>query len=45
MLTFFAPGAIWEDAGLGTFEGAAAIRGFWRDWFASYEETAARCAA
>ena len=45
MLSFFAPGAIWEDAGLGTFEGAAAIRGFWQDWFASYVETAARCAA
>ena len=24
--------------GLGTFEGKAAIRRFWQDWFASFEE-------
>ena len=38
-MSFFAPDAVWEGAGLGTtFEGLAAIRGFWEDWFASYEE-------
>ena len=38
MLSFFAPDAVWENAGLGTFEGVAAIRDFFEDWFASYEE-------
>ena len=40
MLSFFAPDAVWEGRpGLGaTFEGEAAIRAFWQDWFASYEE-------
>jgi ketosteroid isomerase-like protein len=39
MLSFFAPDAVLENMGaLGTFEGVAAIRGFWQDWFASYEE-------
>jgi len=41
MLGFFAPDAVWEteDTGaVGTFEGRAAIRGFWQDWWASYEE-------
>jgi ketosteroid isomerase-like protein len=39
MLGFFAPDAVLENAeGLGTFEGKAAIRRFWQDWFASFEE-------
>ena len=39
MLSFFAPDAVLENAeGLGTFEGKAAIRRFWQDWFATYEE-------
>ena len=39
MVSFFAPHAVWETVGLGTtFEGVAAIRGFWQDWYASYEE-------
>ena len=39
MQRFFASDAVVENMGaLGTFEGAAAIRGFWQDWFASYEE-------
>src|SRR5947199_4278306 len=38
-LSFFAPDAVWEARAFGiTFEGVAAIRGFWQDWFASYEE-------
>jgi hypothetical protein len=38
-LSFFAPDAVWETVALGTtFEGVAAIRGFWQDWWASYEE-------
>jgi hypothetical protein len=39
MVSLFAPDAVLENMGaLGTFEGVAAIRGFWQDWFASYEE-------
>ena len=39
VLSFFAPDAVWETVGLGTtFEGVAAIRGFWQDWWAGYEE-------
>ena len=37
--SFFATDAVWETVGLGTtFEGVAAIRGFWQDWWAGYEE-------
>jgi ketosteroid isomerase-like protein len=39
MLRFFAPDGVLENTGaLGTFEGETSIRGFWQDWFASYEE-------
>ena len=38
MLGFFAPDAVWEGTLESTLEGVAAIRGFWEDWFASYEE-------
>jgi len=39
LLSFFAPDAVWEGMALRTsFQGVEAIRGFWQDWFASYEE-------
>ena len=41
MLRTYAPDAVWDMnplGGLGTFEGHVAIRGFWEDWYASYEE-------
>ena len=39
MVSFYAPDAVWEGRASGmTFEGRTAIRGFWEDWFASYEE-------
>jgi ketosteroid isomerase-like protein len=37
--SWFAPDAVWEAVSLGTsFEGVAAIRGFFEDWLAPYEE-------
>ena len=37
--SFFAPDAVWETVGLGTtFEGVAAIRGFWQAWWARCDE-------
>ena len=41
-LTFFAPDAVWDTSpmGMGTFEGLAAIRGFFEDWLGAYEEYA-----
>lgn len=40
MVRLFRPGAVWDlsDAGLGTFEGATAIRRFVEDWQGSYED-------
>src|SRR5947199_3963572 len=39
VVSFYAPDAVWEGRASGmTFEGRTAIRGFWEDWFASYEE-------
>jgi ketosteroid isomerase-like protein len=39
MLSQFAPDAVWEAAPLGvSFEGVAAIRGFFEDWIGSYDE-------
>ena len=40
MMRLFRPGAVWDlsDAGLGTFEGATAIRRFVEDWQGSYED-------
>jgi ketosteroid isomerase-like protein len=39
MLSPFVPDAVWEAAPLGvSFEGVAAIRGFFEDWIGSYEE-------
>jgi hypothetical protein len=38
-MRWYAPDAVLENAeGLGTFDGKAAIRRFWQDWFASFEE-------
>ena len=38
--SLYAPDGVWDMAGtgFGTFEGRAAIRGFYEDWLASYEE-------
>src|SRR5947209_3556626 len=41
ILLRYAPDAVWDMSplgGLGRFEGHAAIRAFWADWYASYEE-------
>jgi ketosteroid isomerase-like protein len=41
ILLRYAPDAVWDMnplGGLGTFEGHVAIRGFWEDWYASYED-------
>jgi ketosteroid isomerase-like protein len=39
VMSFYAPDAVLENAeGIGTFEGKAAIRDFWQDRLASYEE-------
>src|SRR5689334_14970628 len=39
-MRFYAPGAVWDGShtGVGTFEGAAAVRRFFEDWLAAYEE-------
>src|SRR5438105_15517036 len=38
---FYAANAVWETVSLGTsFEGVAAIRGFYEDWLGAYEEYA-----
>jgi ketosteroid isomerase-like protein len=39
-MTFYAPDAVWDASrtGIGTFEGAAAIRRFFEDWVGAYEE-------
>jgi ketosteroid isomerase-like protein len=37
ILAFYARDAVWDTDGMGTFEGPAAIRGFWEDWWSSYE--------
>jgi ketosteroid isomerase-like protein len=41
ILLRYAPEAVWDMnplGGLGTFQGHVAIRGFWEDWYASYED-------
>ena len=40
IMGFHAPDAAWDlsDLGLGTFDGAAAIRGFVEDWFATWQD-------
>ena len=38
ILAHYASGAVWDMSdGMGTFEGPSAIRGFWQDWWSSYE--------
>jgi ketosteroid isomerase-like protein len=38
IFSFYAPGAVWDmPDGMGTFKGEAAIRGFWEEWWSSYE--------
>ena len=39
-MSFFGPDAVWDLSlvGLGTYEGIAAIRGFFEDWIGTYEE-------
>jgi ketosteroid isomerase-like protein len=39
MLSFLDPDAVWETLSLGaSFEGVAAIRGFFEDWLGAYDE-------
>src|ERR1700694_5238585 len=39
VMSFYAPDAVWEAVSLGTsFEGVAAIRGFFEDWTGAYGE-------
>ena len=40
VLSFYAPNAVWDRSpmGTGTFDGLAAIRGFFKGWFSTYEE-------
>jgi ketosteroid isomerase-like protein len=39
-MSFYGPDSIWDlsEIGLGTYEGLAAIRRFFEDWVASYDE-------
>jgi ketosteroid isomerase-like protein len=37
ILAHYASDAVWDTEGMGTFKGPAAIRGFWEDWWDSYE--------
>ncbi len=39
VMSFYAPDAAWDgsDTGVGTFEGAAAIRSFLEDWVGTFE--------
>src|ERR1700680_620798 len=38
LMEFFAPDVVWTVGELGSFEGLAAVRGFWEDWIGSYED-------
>jgi ketosteroid isomerase-like protein len=39
MMSFYAADSIWDSPPLGTsFEGVAAIRGFYEDWMSTYDE-------
>jgi ketosteroid isomerase-like protein len=42
LVSFYTCDVVYDvsDAGLGTFEGARAVRGFFEDWWASYDEYA-----
>jgi ketosteroid isomerase-like protein len=39
-MSVYGPASVWDTspAGMGTFEGLAAIRGFFEDWISAYEE-------
>jgi ketosteroid isomerase-like protein len=37
-MRFYAPNAVTDIAGIGVFEGQAAIRGFFEDWMATFED-------
>jgi ketosteroid isomerase-like protein len=37
ILAQYASDAVWDTEGMGTFEGPAAIRSFWEDWWGTYE--------
>ena len=40
MMSFFASNVLWDSSrlGIGTFEGAASIRGMFEGWFGPYEQ-------
>jgi len=40
ILRFYAPDAVYDlsSVGLGRYEGHEALRGFWEDWWSTYEE-------
>jgi ketosteroid isomerase-like protein len=40
VMSFWGPAPVWDTspAGMGTFEGSAAVRGFFEDWVSSYQE-------
>jgi ketosteroid isomerase-like protein len=40
IMAFYKPDTVWDASpmGIGTFEGHAAVRGFWEDWLSSYED-------
>jgi ketosteroid isomerase-like protein len=40
LMAFYAPHAVWDVSamGLGTFEGLSAIRGFFEDWWSTWED-------
>jgi limonene-1,2-epoxide hydrolase len=38
LLSYFAPNAVLDAEGVGTFEGVDAIRAFLEDWYSNYEE-------
>jgi ketosteroid isomerase-like protein len=40
LMSFYAPDAVWDasDMGFGIFEGLEAIRGFFEDWWSTWED-------
>jgi ketosteroid isomerase-like protein len=38
LMEFFAQDVVWTVDELGSFEGLAAVRGFWEDWVGSYDD-------
>ena len=37
VMSIFAPDAVWDQFGMHVFDGRAAIRGFFEDWFSAFE--------